>query len=174
VVFTHDDRLPEAVRRLDIAAEIIEVTRREGSVVELRRALDPVGRYLEDAFAVASTGDLPSSAATRVVPGLCCLALEAACMAVVRRRHLTCGEPHAEVERILREAAHLPRLAALAVFDDVERVVEVPPRLDLEIGPGVAEAFRLCHEGALDIPEAAAVDLVRRAAKIAAWIQGQR
>ena len=63
VVFTHDDRLPEAVRRLDIAAEIIEVTRRDASVVELRRALDPVGRYLEDALAVAGTADLPSSAA---------------------------------------------------------------------------------------------------------------
>jgi energy-coupling factor transporter ATP-binding protein EcfA2 len=174
LVFTHDDRLPEAVRRLDIAAEIIEVTRREASVVELRRALDPVGRYIEDAFAVASTGDLPSSAATRVVPGLCCLALEAACMEVVRRRRLARGEPHADVERILREAAHLPRLAALAVFDDVERVGEVPPRLDHDIGPGEAETFRLCHEGALDIHEAAAVDLVRRASKIAAWIQGQR
>src|SRR6202008_5019122 len=86
VVFTHDDRLPEAVRRLDIAAEIVEVTRREASVVELRRALEPVGRYLEDALAVAGTLDVPSSAAARVVPGLCRLALEAACMEVVRRR----------------------------------------------------------------------------------------
>ena len=88
VVFTHDDRLPEAVRRLDIAAEIVEVTRRDASVVELRRALDPVGRYLEDALAVAGTADLPSSAAARVVPGLCRLGLEAACMEVVRRRRL--------------------------------------------------------------------------------------
>ena len=31
VVFTHDDRLPEAVRRLAIPATVIEVTRREGS-----------------------------------------------------------------------------------------------------------------------------------------------
>ena len=59
LVFTHDDRLPEAVRRFDIAAEIVEVTRRENSVVEVRRALDPVGRYLEDALAVAGTAELP-------------------------------------------------------------------------------------------------------------------
>ena len=91
------------MRRLDIAAEVVEVTRREGSVVELRRALDPVGRYLEDALAVAGTADLPSSAAARVVPGLCRLALEAACMEVVRRRRLSRGEPHAEVERALCE-----------------------------------------------------------------------
>src|SRR6185436_12973213 len=35
VVFTHDDRLPEATRRLGINATILEVTRREGSVVEV-------------------------------------------------------------------------------------------------------------------------------------------
>ena len=104
VVFTHDDRLPEAVRRLDIAAEIIEVTRRDASVVDLRRALDPVGRYLEDALAVAGTADLPSSAAARVVPGLCRLGLEAACMEVVRRRRLGRGEPYGEVERAVARA----------------------------------------------------------------------
>ena len=36
VIFTHDDRLSEAVRRLQIEANIIEVLRRERSVVELR------------------------------------------------------------------------------------------------------------------------------------------
>ena len=36
VVFTHDDRLPEAVRRLDIDATVVEVTRREGSLVSNR------------------------------------------------------------------------------------------------------------------------------------------
>jgi recombinational DNA repair ATPase RecF len=174
LVFTHDDRLPEAVRRLDIPAEIIEVTRREGSVVELRRALEPVGRYLEDALTVASTGDLPSPAAARVVPGLCCLALEAACMEVVRRRRLTHGAPHAEVERALSEAGRLPRLAALAVFDDAERVVDVPPRLSREISPEAAETYRQCHEGTLNNQATAAIDLVRRASKVAAWFQGLR
>ena len=135
LVFTHDDRLPEAVRRLDIAAEIVEVTRREASVVELRRALDPVGRYLEDALAVAGTADLPSSAAARVVPGLCRLGLEAACMEVVRRRRLGRGEPHAEVERALGDAGGLVPLAALALFDDAAREGDVLARLEREAGP---------------------------------------
>ena len=80
VVFTHDDRLPEAIRRLDIPATVIEVTRREGSVVEPRRSKDPVSRYIEDAMALAYTDDLPPEVARRVVPGLCREALEAACM----------------------------------------------------------------------------------------------
>ena len=171
VVFTHDDRLPEAVRRLDIAAEIIEVTRREASVVELRRALDPVGRYLEDAFAVASTSGLPSSAAVHVVPGLCGLALEAACMAVVRRRRLERGEPLAEVELAL-QAADLPRLAALALFDDMARAADVLPHLGEAAGREGADTFRQCHARKSDMEAAAAVDFVRRASKLAAWLQG--
>jgi recombinational DNA repair ATPase RecF len=174
LVFTHDDRLPEAVRRLDIAAEIVEVTRREASLVELRRALDPVGRYLEDAFAVASTADMPSAAAVRLVPGLCTLALEAACMEVVRRRRLTRGEPHGAVERVLSAAVGLPRLAALAVFDDSERASDVLPQLGRDVGPEGADTFRHCVAGSDEAPTIAAVDLVRRSSKLAAWLQGLR
>ncbi len=171
VVFTHDDRLPEAVRRLDIAAEIVEVTRREGSVVELRRSLDPVLRYLEDALAVAGTAGLPSSAAAHVVPGLCRLALEATCMEVVRRRRLTRGEAHAAVERTLSEAGHLTRLAALVLFDDVERGDEVLERLQREAGAPLADTFRRCEESG-EIPPSDAADLVRLASKLSAWLRG--
>ena len=171
VVLTHDDRLPDAVRRLDIAAEILEVTRREGSIVELRRALDPVGRYLEDALAVAGTAGLPSSAAAQVVPGLCRLALETACMEMVRRRRLTRGEAHASVERTLSEAGHLTELAALAVFDDVARGGDVLAHLEREAGAPLADAFRRCDEGG-EIAPAAAVELVRLASKLTAWLRG--
>lgn len=171
VVFTHDDRLPEAVRRLDIAAEILEVTRREGSVVEVRRSLDPVGRYLEDALAVAGTAGLPSSAAAQVVPGLCRLALEAVCMEVVRRRRLTRGEAHADVERLLLEAGRLTPLASLALYDDVARGAEVVARLQREAGAPVAETFQRC-ETSDEIPPADAVDLVRLASRLTAWFRG--
>jgi recombinational DNA repair ATPase RecF len=171
VVFTHDDRLPEAVRRLDIAAEILEVTRREGSIVELRRSLDPVGRYLEDALAVAVTAGLPSSAAAHVVPGLCRLALEATCMEVVRRRRLTRGEAHAAVERTVSQAGHLTGLASLALFDDVERGAEVLAHLEREAGAPLADAFRRCDESG-ELPAAAAVDVVRLTSKLTGWLRG--
>ena len=41
IVFTHDERLPEAVRRLGIESRMFMVTRRPGSVVEVRKSLDP-------------------------------------------------------------------------------------------------------------------------------------
>jgi hypothetical protein len=159
------------VRRLDIPVEILEVTRRDASVVELRRALDPVGRYLEDALAVAGTADLPSSVAAQVVPGLCRLALEAACMEVVRRRRLGRGEPHAEVEAALRDAGRLGRLLALALFDDAVRDGEVPPRLEKDGGAPFAATVRRCDEGTVGT-DGAAVELVRQSGKLAAWLRG--
>jgi hypothetical protein len=42
VIFTHDDRLPEAVRRLQIEANVIEILRRERSMVELREVRSPL------------------------------------------------------------------------------------------------------------------------------------
>ena len=53
VVFTHDDRLPEAVRRLGLPARMLKVTRRADSVVEVLEARDPVSGYLDDARALA-------------------------------------------------------------------------------------------------------------------------
>jgi energy-coupling factor transporter ATP-binding protein EcfA2 len=145
VVFTHDDRLPEAVRWLAIEATVIEVTRREGSVVELRPALDPVAQHLADAFALAKTSELPAAVAERVIPGFCRLALEAACATAVRRRRLTRGESHAAVARLLEEAGRLTVLAALAWFDDPSRHADVLPRIEREGARAAAEAFRQCN-----------------------------
>jgi recombinational DNA repair ATPase RecF len=172
VVFTHDDRLPEAVRRLDIPAEILEVTRRDASIVEVRRVLDPVGRYLEDALAVAGTADLPSSVAGQVVPGLCRLALEAACMEVVRRRRLGRGETQAAVEAAFRDAGPLERLFALALFDDPAREGDVRPRLERDGGAPFASSLRQCEEGLAGADSSGAIEIVRQSGKIAAWLRG--
>jgi hypothetical protein len=140
-------------------------------VVELRRSLDPVGRYLEDAIAVAGTAELPSSPAAQVVPGLCRLALEAVCMEVVRRRWLSRGRAHTEVERTLGDAGRLTDLAALALFDEAGRAGEVLERLRRDAGAPLADAFRRCDEGE-EVPPAAAIDLVRLASNLTAWFRG--
>ena len=172
IVFTHDDRLPEAVRRLDIDATVIEVTRREGSVVEPRRSKDPVSRYIEDAMALAYTDDLPAEVARRVIPGLCREALEAACMEAVRRRRIGRGEPHAEVEALLLKAQKLTNLAALALFDDMGRAAEVMSRINKEGGRQAGDAFKACNDGAHgDFDGVARIDLVRATEKLAGWLQ---
>ena len=69
IVFTHDDRLPEAVRRLGIPARILEVTRRPESVVRIRPALTPVERLLKDADDLCLDDAVPEDVAAQVVPG---------------------------------------------------------------------------------------------------------
>ena len=99
IVFTHDDRLPAALHRLQIPHTALQVTRRAGSIVEVRRTVDPVNQYFLDARAVEKDDSLPDGVAARVVPGLCRLGIEAACMEAVRRRRIGRGDAHQAVER---------------------------------------------------------------------------
>lgn len=99
VVFTHDDRLPEAVRRLEIEARILEVTRTGGSTVTVTTVSDPAARYLDDARAVASDRALTDDITHRVVPELCRLALEAACRDRYFGRRLLAGDQRPVVEK---------------------------------------------------------------------------
>ncbi len=166
LVFTHDDRLPEAVRRLDIDANVMEVTRREGSVVEVRRAMDPVRRYIEDALALAYMDGLPPDASRRVIPGLCREALEAACMETVRRRRIGRGEAHQAVEKALIGAQTLTKLAALAIFDDGERGGDVMRWINAK-ERSFGDAFMACNRGAHGVVGAELMQLIRDVEKLA-------
>jgi energy-coupling factor transporter ATP-binding protein EcfA2 len=167
LVFTHDDRLPSSVRRLGIDARVVAVTRRAGSVVELRDGLDPVERYLEDARALVRTQDLPPHVAARVIPGFCREALEAACVESVRKRRLSRGEPHEAVEQLLSEQKRLTTLAALALFDDEQRGSDVLQRLNQKFGRSKATTFQLCNRGSHIDVSVDLNDLVRDAAILA-------
>jgi hypothetical protein len=147
VVFSHDDRLPEAVRRLGIDARILEVARQPDSVVNVVEALDPVERHLDDAWVVARDSGLPAEVAARLVPGFCREAIEAACAQAVRRRRLGRGEQHATVEQLLVGLTTCKQLAALALFDDAGRAGDVYGRLN-GFGRWSASAFRAVNEGA--------------------------
>jgi recombinational DNA repair ATPase RecF len=173
VVFTHDDRLPEAVRRLALPAAIIEVMRREGSVVESRRAQDPVGRYIEDALSLARTDALPREAAGRVVPGLCREALEAACMEAIRRKRLGKGTSHVAVEAVLEKAKGLKALVALNLFDDADRVADIFSRIENGFGRSGSDVLKKCNEGAHMSLAGDLQHIVRDAESLARWLQKQ-
>ena len=147
IVFTHDDRLSEAVRRLRISATQLGVTRRLESVVEVRTLLDPVKGNVEDALALVQTAELPRDVMQRVVPGFCRAALEAAFMELFRRRRLGAGEAHEEVERQLTAAGTLTTLAALALFDDREKGGDVMRRLN-QFGSWAGDTFVQSNKGA--------------------------
>jgi hypothetical protein len=151
VVFTHDDRLPAALRQLQLPATVLAVTRRERSVVSVRRVTDPVARYLDDARALAQTSQLPATVRAVAVAGLCRGAIEATCMDIVRARDLGAGMAHDAVERSLEKASHsLQDMVALALFGDARRGGEVVARLRSLAGPAGANAFWDAKKGVHD------------------------
>ncbi|WP_440099316.1 AAA family ATPase [Streptosporangium sp. H16] len=147
VVFTHDTRLTEAIRRLRIRATILEVTRKERSEVEIEVSDDPVERALKDARSVVGDPRLPDGVAAAVLPGLCRVALESAFVEVARRRLLTADTEHDVVERRIAEARRSSDIAALALGVEPGEVVG---RLNRTIGAWAGEVFRACNRGAHD------------------------
>jgi hypothetical protein len=147
IVFTHDERLPDAIRRLGIKARVLSVTRRPKSVVEVRTSLNPVQANIEDALALVHTTDLPASVLRRIVPGYCRAALEASFIESIRTRLLTKGRPQDQVDEVLSKGSKLTPLAALAFFEDAEKGSEVMSRLN-KYGGWAGDAFKNCNEGA--------------------------
>jgi energy-coupling factor transporter ATP-binding protein EcfA2 len=148
IVFTHDNRLAEAVRQLRIPATVLEVTRQPGSHVWVRRWLDPVTQALRDARALIADKDVPAEVAARVVPGLCRTAVEAAFTEAVWRQQLRDGRGRAEIEAALESAGvRLTSLAALALTGNADRGSDVQPRLG-SWGRAMADTFRALNRGA--------------------------
>src|SRR5262245_38445075 len=125
IVFTHDDRLPESVRRLQIDARVVQVTRRQNSEVDLLTSVDPMQRNLDDADAIAQDRDVPEEVARQVVPGYCRAAIEAAAIEIIRRRRIGRGESHAEVDALLERNAQTRPLLSLVFFDTAVKGSEV-------------------------------------------------
>jgi recombinational DNA repair ATPase RecF len=148
IVFTHDNRLAQAVRDLSIPAAILEVTRRPGSAVQVRTCLDPAGQALQDARALAADDSLPPEVAARVVPGLCRTAVEAAFTEAIWRKQLRAGRRHEEIEAALEEArVRLNPLAALALTGDAAKGGEVLRRLNAW-GRRYADTYQTLNKGA--------------------------
>ncbi|GAA4682364.1 ATP-binding protein [Pseudonocardia yuanmonensis] len=171
VVFTHDDRLADAVRRLELSATIWEVARGERSAVEMRRSDDPIARYLDDAKAMASTKDLPPDIRSELVASCCRSAVEAACHTKIRSVRLAAGHTHAAVESLLAEAETTNKKATLAVFDDPKRGSDLLGRIKSGLGPDGVDAFQKCKKGAHKGLTGDLHPFVKDVKKLAEWLQ---
>jgi len=138
LVFTHDSRLYEAVLRLGIRAEVLEVTRRARSVVELRKAHDPIEQALADARALALTQEMPERVSRKVVPNFCRRALEICFTDLYRRKNPFSMEDYDRADTLNKKAS-------LAFFGSLDRVQDVGNQLR-RLGP-VADAYHQCNKG---------------------------
>lgn len=86
VVFTHDTRLQQAIVHLGIKATVLHITRQTDSVVGVEPLTDPVEQALAEARAVSLDPGIPQDVAEHVLPAMCRVAVEAACLETARRR----------------------------------------------------------------------------------------
>jgi recombinational DNA repair ATPase RecF len=119
VVFTHDTRLEQAISHLGIEATICCIARASDSVVTVVKESDPVKQAFKEARDLSHDQCLPQSVADRVIPAMCRLALEIACMETARRalrddHGLGLAEIEERVARLVRTKEHV----ALALLGD--------------------------------------------------------
>ncbi|GAA1256250.1 ATP-binding protein [Pseudonocardia aurantiaca] len=169
VVFSHDDRLADAVRRLPDPARIYEVQRRERSQVQVVPNSDPITRYLSDATAVIKDKDMPDDLRREIVANCCRGALEAAAHTKVRRVRLGRGDAHADVDRALAAAAKTHDKVTLAVFDDPDRGGDLLPRLN-RVGRWAGDTLQACKEGAHRTYNGDLAALVSNTRALAKWV----
>ncbi len=135
IVFTHDERLPRALRLLDIEHTLINITRSAGSVVQCEVALDSVIRALEDARIEAQEAGEDNSDNSWMDIGVHCReAVEQACIKAAEQRLRKAGVSPSDIQRELDYAVYNERLStrklmALAIWGDPDNLNKVAPHV---------------------------------------------
>lgn len=115
VVFSHDDRLPAALRRRSIGARLVEVTREAKSSVRLAEADTPAQRYVADVHATVRDELLPDEVKRRAVQAIFRLAIEAAAWDRYVRTRTADGTAWVDLERTWSETQKTRGRIALAM-----------------------------------------------------------
>jgi hypothetical protein len=173
VVFTHDDRLLQALRNLALPATAYEIVRGEQSVVRVRQVADPVEQHLRDARALAKAADLPPDLVAVAVTGCCRDAVDEAALEVARRRLLDAGASATEVDAKLATARTTWERLALALLGNRNRTGKpVTAELDA-LAPGACEVVATCVEGVHDPTAAPLATLPERVQAVVAALRAE-
>jgi len=115
IVFSHDDRLPAAIRARSVPAQLLDVTREHGSVVVVKENDLPADRYVADAEAVIFDEDLDNVIKRKAAPGLFRMAIEAAAHQRFFSDRAKAGVAYHDSDAEWEEAKTTQRRVALAV-----------------------------------------------------------
>lgn len=168
VVFSHDDRLPQAVRQMGVHARILQVCRDANSGVEVTACMDPARRFLADAFAVAKDPGIAVDVKARVLPGVCRMAVEAAARDAYMARHFAAGDQRVDVEEVWQAAEGTSRRLALALHDDKEADLSGWLNAERWRRPARQIVTKATHEGLTRDPVGAVLDVERMVADLKA------
>lgn len=119
IVFSHDDRLPAAIRNRSVPAQLLDVTREAESVVTVKANDLPAHRYIDDATAVVLDSGLDDVIKSKAAPGLFRMAVEAAAQHKFFTDRAQIGAHHDESETTWSAANTTQKRVALAINTDV-------------------------------------------------------
>jgi len=174
IVLTHDGRLVQAIRRLQIQATVHQVIRHPESLVKIRVTHETVEQLLEDARQVlAGQEELGDDVCARVVPTFCRAAIDAACEDAFRRRRLEAGDMHEDVEKALGKARTTNAKAALALFGKPKKAADVHTRLVEGLNESAALAYHGCRKAVHGTYEGDLKDLVSETRRITKFLAKQ-
>ncbi|HEX8487806.1 MAG TPA: AAA family ATPase [Propionibacteriaceae bacterium] len=139
IVFSHDDRLAQAARRLPHPPTILTVGRGSRSQVVVRSLSRPAQRCLEDAYALLKDTGVGDGIKRRVLPGVLRQAVETAAWERHSTDRLRAGDRLQAVEEDW-EKADRTRLR-------IELAVGLPAQAWLARDPKRGRALRICNAG---------------------------
>ncbi|OPX10579.1 hypothetical protein B1964_23455 [Gordonia sp. i37] len=118
IVFSHDDRLPTAIRNASVPAELLSVKRSAGSVVTVTTNETPAARYVDDAIALIKDDGVSDQVKKKALPGLYRLAVESAAKQVYFSKQARLGVDPETSESTWSEHVRTKPRVALAVYGD--------------------------------------------------------
>ena len=131
IVFSHDDRLPAALRRSPYDATILEVSRGVGSRVSVTASQDPTQRYLADAYGLIKEAEherLSEDDLRKTMPGLLRFAIESASRDRFFDAGLAAGRTIHDLEAEWSSAHTTRQKVNLAVFNERQPLEHVVAR----------------------------------------------
>ncbi|OBG45789.1 hypothetical protein A5670_07630 [Mycolicibacterium fortuitum] len=115
IVFSHDDRLPAAIRARSVPAQLLDVTREQGSLVVVKENDLPADRYVADVEALILDDDIDDLIKRKAAPGLFRFAIEAAAHQRYFGARAKAGVPYHETDTAWEEARTTQRRVALTL-----------------------------------------------------------
>lgn len=115
IVFSHDDRLPAAIRARSVPAQLLDVTREQGSLVVVKANDLPADRYVADAEALILDDEMDEMMKRKAAPGLFRFAIEAAAHQRYFGERAKAGAAYHETDTAWEEAKTTQRRVALTL-----------------------------------------------------------
>lgn len=151
IVFTHDERLPDAADRLGIDATVVRIDRSAGSKVTVEVEADPIKRALGEAESLALDTEIDPDLAARAVAGACREAVEAAAARSYRRRAQVDHVPIEQIDQELEKTTAFWDRVGLGLWGEADRAGR--QRVERQHGAPIARLLGTLNSGGHGAPD---------------------